>query len=137
MFLSKAHHKESEIPTSSLADIVFLLLIFFLVTTSIDTGKAINLILPYGEIEKPLPPDMVLNVLINDNNALAVEGEPMTIAELRQEIKNELVREPRLIVSLKTGNKTNYQTYVSMLDNIKEAYGDKTPRISIVPPTEN
>ena len=38
--------KEAEIPTSSLADMAFLLLTFFLVTTTIDVDKGITLVLP-------------------------------------------------------------------------------------------
>lgn len=46
MLLGKKKEKDVEIPSASLSDIVFLLLIFFLVTTSIDTEKGLDLVLP-------------------------------------------------------------------------------------------
>jgi biopolymer transport protein ExbD len=46
MLIGKKKDKGVEIPASSLADIVFLLLIFFLVTTSIDSEKGLDLVLP-------------------------------------------------------------------------------------------
>ena len=42
----KRRFKGGEIPTSSMADIAFLLLIFFLVTTTIDTDKGLGIVLP-------------------------------------------------------------------------------------------
>ncbi|MBN2423544.1 MAG: biopolymer transporter ExbD [Calditrichaceae bacterium] len=138
MFLSKTNHREPEIPTSSLADIVFLLLIFFLVTTSIDTEKALGLILPgIEDTERPLPQEMIFEILINDDNLLAVEGEPRTIYELGRDLKGELADNPDLVVSLKTGSHTDYQIYVTVLDKIKEIYGDKKPLISVVAPDVN
>ena len=44
--MSKRRFKGGEIPTSSMADIAFLLLIFFLVTTTIDMDKGLGIILP-------------------------------------------------------------------------------------------
>jgi len=44
--LKKKKRREAEVPTSSLADMAFLLLIFFLVTTTIDVDKGIGLVLP-------------------------------------------------------------------------------------------
>ncbi len=136
MFLSKANHKDSEIPTSSLADIVFLLLIFFLVTTSIDTEKGINLLLP-SEGKDPTPRDRILNVLVNNFNQIAIDGVHVSKNELKQRVRSRLSDQPKLIVSLKTDRQTSYQSYITVLESIKEAYGDKTPKISIVPPDMN
>lgn len=91
--------KVQEINASSMADIAFLLLIFFLVTTTMSVDKGLSRRLP-----PPLPPDMekpdvdvkkrnIFIVLINSNNQLMVQGEALDVKQLREKakafIKNE------------------------------------------------
>lgn len=83
-----ARRELSEINAGSMADIAFLLLIFFLVTTTMDTDKGILRILPPPiDEEDPEPPEVkeknVYVVLVNANDQLLVEGEPMKIENLK------------------------------------------------------
>jgi biopolymer transport protein ExbD len=83
-----------EVNAGSMADIAFLLLIFFLVTTTIASDKGILNILPPKQDPNVPPPDIkknernIFNVLINANNDLLVEGEYRRKAEgLDQDFK--------------------------------------------------
>ena len=83
-----------EVNAGSMADIAFLLLIFFLVTTTIASDKGILNILPPKQDPNVPPPDIkknernIFNVLINANNDLLVEGEYRRSAEgLDQDFK--------------------------------------------------
>lgn len=83
-----------EVNAGSMADIAFLLLIFFLVTTTIASDKGILNILPPKQDPNVPPPDIkknernIFNVLINANNDLLVEGEYKRKAEgLDQDFK--------------------------------------------------
>src|SRR6056297_1242700 len=83
-----ARRELSEINAGSMADIAFLLLIFFLVTTTMDTDKGILRILPPPiDEEDPDPPEVkdknVYIVLVNANDQLLVEREPMRIENLK------------------------------------------------------
>jgi hypothetical protein len=83
-----ARRELAEINAGSMADIAFLLLIFFLVTTTMDTDKGILRILPPPiDEEDPDPPEIreknVYVVLVNANDQLLVEGEPMRIENLK------------------------------------------------------
>ena len=83
-----ARRELSEINAGSMADIAFLLLIFFLVTTTMDTDKGILRILPPPINEDdPTPPEVreknVYVVLVNANDQLLVEGAPMRIENLK------------------------------------------------------
>ena len=77
----------NEINAGSMADIAFLLLIFFLVTTTIASDKGILNFLPPKQDPNVPPPDIkknernIFNVLINANNDLLVEGEYRRKAE--------------------------------------------------------
>ena len=130
MFLKFSKRKETEIPTSSLADIVFLLLIFFLVTTSIDFEKGLDLILPAGD-KKDVHPENISNLLINSMNQVAIDGDTVPINQISHAIKLRLEQNPYLIVSIKTDDATNYETYINVLDELKIAWGNKPARISI------
>ncbi|MEJ2542854.1 MAG: biopolymer transporter ExbD [Calditrichaceae bacterium] len=132
MFLKFAKHKEAEIPTSSLADIVFLLLIFFLVTTSIDFEKGLDLFLPVGE--KPVSDKNISNLLINNRNQIALDGDQIPVSDISHTVKLKLEQNPLLIVSIKADETANYGTYIQVLDELKTAWGDKPARISIADP---
>lgn len=80
--------KVQEINASSMADIAFLLLIFFLVTTTMSVDKGLSRRLP-----PPLPPNMekpdidvkkrdIFIVLINSSNQLLVQGEPLDVRQI-------------------------------------------------------
>lgn len=84
----------AEVNSGSMADIAFLLLIFFLVTTTIANDKGIAMLLPPKPDPNEPPPEVTKNdrnifkILANSKDMLLVEDEPMTdIYELKGEIK--------------------------------------------------
>ncbi len=96
-------HPPGEINAGSMADIAFLLLIFFLVTTTMDTDAGILRLLP-PIVEEELEMDKVKErnvyvVLVNDADMLQVEGEPMDISELRAGAK-EFMTNPNNLENL-------------------------------------
>jgi len=133
MFIGNARHKEGEIPTSSLADIVFLLLIFFLVTTSIDMEKGIALVLPQFD-GKEFETQNLASVLINGSGQVALDGEMIELIALKGLIRDRLANNPKTIVSLKTDANTDYEMYIKVLDRLKQAWGNNPPQISIAEP---
>ncbi|MBI1223563.1 MAG: biopolymer transporter ExbD [Bacteroidetes bacterium] len=125
-----------EINAGSMADIAFLLLIFFLVTTTMDSDTGIAIKLPPMETEDTPPPNIkqrnVLEVLVNSNNQLLVEGEVTRVNQLRDITKRFITndgRDPNMsdnpekaVVSLKNDRGTNYITYISVQNELKAAY---------------
>ena len=113
-----------------MADIAFLLLIFFLVATVIDVDTGIGMTLP--EISDLDPPpvskDRMAAVLINENNDVLLDGKPISLFQIKNTLKPrivskiELPKRKKLIVSLKTDRKTVYSAYISALDQIKMAF---------------
>jgi biopolymer transport protein ExbD len=127
-----------EINAGSMADIAFLLLIFFLVTTSIDSDKGIAIKLPPKldknvQLEK-IKERNVFEVLINAQNQLLVEGETMDIQNLCQAAKlfiRNSGRDPNLsespdkaVISLKNDVSTTYQAYLQVQNELKRAYNE-------------
>lgn len=135
MLLGKKREKEVEIPSASLSDIVFLLLIFFLVTTSIDTEKGLDLVLPPpGDIEVKIPKENLANMLVNAQGQVLLDGEVIEIRDISRIIREKIANNPNLVISLKTDRKTRYEDYVHVLDQLKEAEAKK---ISIAEPDED
>jgi biopolymer transport protein ExbD len=131
--LRKKRSLGASIPSSSMADIAFLLLIFFLVATVIDVDTGIGLTLPEyvppDEIEEvKVDPDRMAAILINENGDVLLDGKPISLFQIKNTLKPriiskiELPKKKKLIVSLKTDRKTVYSAYISALDQIKMAF---------------
>ena len=134
MLLGKKKETDVEIPSASLADIVFLLLIFFLVTTSIDTEKGLDLVLPPpGDTEVKIPKKNIANLFINATGLAMLDNEIIEVREISRIIKDKLYENPLLIVSLKTHKESNYEVYIQVLDELKKA---EAKRISLAEPDE-
>ncbi|MEE9167780.1 MAG: biopolymer transporter ExbD [Candidatus Neomarinimicrobiota bacterium] len=120
-----------EIPTASMADIAFLLLIFFLVTTTIDMDKGLGLVLPPKGEQKEVPKKNISNLLINARGDVLLDGEPIQTQNIKRIVKEKIAANDKLIISLKTHARTKYQSYVDVLDQLKQA---NATRISIAEP---
>ena len=126
-----------EIPTASMADIAFLLIVFFLVTTTMDQDKGLSLHLPPVGETKEVREKNILNVWINARDQVAFfendQLTPVPFAELKGHIEGRLRENENLIVSLKTERGATYRTFVDVLDELKLAGATK---ISIANPEE-
>lgn len=131
--IKKKKKPEPEIPTSSMADISFLLLLFFLVSTVIDVDTGIGLTLPEfippeQQTTVPISKDRLAAVLINENGDVLLNNEIIAVPQIsktlkpRIESKIDLPANKKLVVSVKTDRKTSYNLYIQALDQIKEAY---------------
>ena len=118
--------KGGEIPTGSMADIAFLLLVFFLVTTTIDTDKGLGIVLPpAGDVEIEIKKKNILNCLINSLGRVLLDEEPTDIEQIGRIVKKRLDQNPLLIVSVKAHPKTAYSDYVMVIDQLKIANAKK------------
>jgi len=124
----KRRFKGGEIPTSSMADIAFLLLIFFLVTTTIDMDKGLGMVLPAEGEEIEINKKNILNCLINSTGAVLLGGEPVEVKNLSRTVRQKLVENDKLIISVKAHKSANYLDYVRVIDQLKMA---NATRISI------
>ncbi|MEY2964152.1 MAG: hypothetical protein RL754_1413 [Bacteroidota bacterium] len=136
-----------EINAGSMADIAFLLLIFYLVTTTMDTDKGINRKLPpYDETEIQDPPPIkernIFTVLVNSNDQLLVEDDYLEISELRAKAKEFIDNNgdgscdhcqgygssqssdnpDKAIISLQNDRGTSYGMYVKVQNELVAAY---------------
>ena len=138
MMLKKKKREGAEINGSSMADIAFLLLIFFLVTTTINVDTGIGMVLPPPLDPEQEPPPIrernLMKILVNSQGLILMDEEPVQITEVREKLiefisnpenNEELSISPdAAIVSLKTQRETPYSIYIDMLDEVMAAYKD-------------
>lgn len=143
--------KVPEVPAASLADIAFMLLIFFLVTTTMDVDSGLERRLPQwveeeNEEELDVKERNVFAVLVNRDNALLVENEYAQIEDLRERAKefmenpaddeNLPEKEPKEIpffgevmvtkgvISLRNDLDTKYGTYIAVQNELVAAINE-------------
>ncbi len=134
----KKNRPAPEINASSMADIAFLLLVFFLVTTTIDVERGITVKLPEWSEEPPenikINSRNIFSVLVNAQNQLLVRGEPAKIEDLRERAKEFIMNPAKkedlaevpgaAIISLKNDRGTKYGTYIEVYNELKAAYNE-------------
>lgn len=147
-----------EINAGSMADIAFLLLVFFLVTTTMDSSWGLSRKLPPPLIENQEPPPPIKDrnvfvVLANANDQLLVEGELMNISQLREAAKefianpqrketlpefkevdvNLLGRMPvsKQVISLQNDNGTSYKLYIQVQNELEAAYNELRDQLAL------
>lgn len=151
--MGKKKRSVGELNASSMADIAFLLLVFFLVTTSMSTDKGLARRLP-----PPIPADQqqddvemnkrnVLQILVNSNNDLMVNGEVLEVSKLKEKAK-EFIMNPsnseelpekevgsfgsfgnvmytkKHVISLQNDRGTQYQAYIEVQNALVAAYDE-------------
>lgn len=98
--MARSKRELQEINAGSMADIAFLLLIFFLVTTTMDTDTGLVRVLPPyidEQTQEPPPPVNARNVFVvlaNANDNMLVEGEYMQIEDLKDAAKEFIMGDP-------------------------------------------
>jgi biopolymer transport protein ExbD len=137
MFPKKKSRQKTEVNASSMADIAFLLLIFFLVTTTIASDKGIAVMLPPkqdNQADMKVNERNVFNILLNSQNQLLVEGEYGDLKGLSDKVKafvDNNGADPKssespqdAVVSIKTDRGTSYNVYIMVQDEVRKAYNE-------------
>lgn len=130
MALIKKKNKVSDkIPTSSMADIAFLLLIFFLVTTTFDEEIGLQVVLPERgpEAEQEVSPKNLLFFLVQpDGRVIVRRGESpgeqtITGRQVEGVMRQALTTNPNVIGVVQTSPQAQYEDMIAVLDGIQSA----------------
>ncbi len=141
-----AKRSAPEVNAGSMADIAFLLLIFFLVTTTIESDTGMNRKLPPKLPENIDPPNIkeknLFAIIVNKSNDLLVEEQPMELKDLREATiafldnggdgsckyckgkrDSESSDNPnKAVVSLQNSRETNYASYIAITNEVLAGY---------------
>ena len=114
-----------EVNSSSMSDIAFLLLVFFLVTTTISLDKGISLILPAEGNEMEVNKNNIVNVLINDQGGVMFDEKLTPIKDIKRKSIDKINKNDKIIFSVLTTKRTKYKYYIEVLDQLKQAGATK------------
>jgi biopolymer transport protein ExbD len=153
-----AKRSAPEINAGSMADIAFLLLIFFLVTTTMDVDSGITRKLPPpvedNPDEAPVKDRNVLKILLNSHDMLLVDGKPGDVSMLKDQAKefmavhhnnddfpevkdivieklgNKTIWVSKGIISLKNDRGTSYDMYIRVQNELARAFNEMKDEVS-------
>ncbi len=133
----KKNREQVEVNAGSMADVAFLLLIFFLVATTIVNDKAFKQVLP-PYLDEPVNVTLedrnVLNIIVNNSNQILVEEDILQLGQIRSKTKqfisnngsdNSMSDSPtRAVVSIKGYRGTDFGFYTQVYNEIRAGYDE-------------
>jgi biopolymer transport protein ExbD len=119
----------TEVPAASLPDIAFLLLIFFLSTTTFSLEEGLVLALPTQESkEVKINRKNIMTIQAHPTGVVTVDDEPVRIRDIRQLVIDAQKENDKLVVVMETHPDAPYELMVDVLDELKMA---QTERIAL------
>jgi biopolymer transport protein ExbD len=129
---------KAEIPTSSMADIAFLLIIFFMVTAVFSATKGLDFKLPKAEENAPPDEEEAVFIKVAPDESITVDCKPMEIGDILDYLEPKLTRDAQKPVILYTDAYAPYQAMITVYDVLgssEKKRGFKVQNISV--PTQS
>jgi len=122
MKLNRKNKSKSEISTSSLPDIIFMLLIFFMVTTVMREFEGLDVVLPRAEkIEKLESKRHTVHIWMTKEGLVSVNDKIVNISNLGDVMYTKLINDPRITVSLKSDDESRMELLTEIHTQLRKA----------------
>ncbi|MFO7639639.1 MAG: biopolymer transporter ExbD [bacterium] len=132
-FKSKSRQQGgTSIPTASMGDIAFLIIIFFMTTSIFGREKGLRIALPEKGEEVRIRSENIMTISVNPDGQVMAGDEltPMTTDEVREFVIRRLAENPELAIAMRVSRRAPYRVMIEVFDQLKLAKAD---RISLVP----
>jgi biopolymer transport protein ExbD len=130
--LQRKSKVSDEIPTASMADIAFLLLIFFLTTTVFEEEKGLPIVLPEASaMEQAVSQKNIIHFLVQQDGAVVIRrGESqaeqvVSYSEIEGIMRQEIANNPNIIAAVKTDPDSPYRHMINVLDELQKANAER------------
>jgi biopolymer transport protein ExbD len=130
--LQRKSKVSDEIPTASMADIAFLLLIFFLTTTVFEEEKGLPIVLPEASaMEQAVSQKNIIHFLVQEDGAVVIRrGESqaeqiVSYSEIEGIMRQEIANNPSIIAAVKTAPDAPYRHMINVLDELQKANAER------------
>jgi biopolymer transport protein ExbD len=122
MALIKKKNIESEIFTGSMADISFLLIIYFMLTSVFSSVRGLDFMLPEESTNPPeIKQEDSIDVNVKAGGAIVVDGKQMPIQQLLPYVRDKLKQNPDKPVILRTDLEATYGDMIVVFDELRQA----------------
>jgi len=130
--LQRKSKVSDEIPTASMADIAFLLLIFFLTTTVFEEEKGLPIVLPEASaMEQAVSQRNIIHFLVQEDGAVVIRrGESqaeqiVSYSEIEGIMRQEIANNPNIIAAVKTAPNAPYRHMINVLDELQKVNAER------------
>lgn len=131
MKFSRRSRVSEEIPNSSLSDIAFLLLIFFMVSTVFAIEEGLLLQLPSQEgVVKKIARKNIMRISVYPDGSVTIDDEPATVDVIKGRVEQAHIDNDKIIIVVETHPEARYGAMIDVLDELKLA---QATRISLKP----
>ena len=120
MLIKKDKRPSPAIPTSSMGDIAFLLLIFFMVTTIFREESGLPVELPRAESGEEARRELISNIYINRQELISIDDRIVKVTDVSSIMLAKLDENPQMIVAFKTDNFVPYGVVSDVMEQLKE-----------------
>ena len=110
-----------EIPTASMADIAFLLIVYFMVTTTFAATRGLDFSLPQDEDTPLIDKEESVLIEIRPGGVLMVDNRAMQLSEVLDYLKPKLERNPMKPVIIRPDELAEYGYMVDVFDELRQA----------------
>jgi len=121
MRLGGSKKGKAEIPTCSMADIAFLLIIFFMVTTVFRVELGLQIELPRAAAAEKLPRKNIAHVWINSEHMILIDDMHTLLGSVGSVMSQKLFLNPNMIVSILTDENARYGVMADVFEELKDA----------------
>jgi biopolymer transport protein ExbD len=119
------------IPTASMADIAFLLIVFFMLTSVFATEKGLQIVLPEKGEEVKIKKSNIADVFVNAQGQVRINNEDVSLEEIKDKVSSLLAENDSLVFSLTADRRCKYKMVIKVFDQMKLG---KAERIAFAPP---
>ncbi len=129
MIKRKKERSLDGIPTSSMSDIAFLLLVFFLTTTKFDIKKGLGLVLPpaseNADTKVKLKDENITKIYVRQDGVVTIDEVEIPLTGIRAKVEDVIRNNPDMVISLRTDRMSRYKFMVRVLEEVKLAGAEK------------
>jgi biopolymer transport protein ExbD len=112
---------ESKIPTASMADIAFLLLIFFMVSTVLKLEEGLPVSLPKAEAAQDIPRENVIHIWVDRTGKISINDMIVTVSSVEAVVAQRIRVNPGIIVAFYTDEGAPYGVMSDIMEQLKRA----------------
>lgn len=128
MKLTSGEKSKTEIPTCSMADIAFLLIIFFMLTTVFRVERGFRVTLPAAQSTKKLPKRDIAHMWISSEGAISIDDNIVKKEYVSSIMARKVATNPNVIISILMDKDSEYGILSDIFNQLKEA---KTLKVSL------
>jgi biopolymer transport protein ExbD len=121
MHFEKQQKVQGRVPTSSMADIAFLLLIFFMTTTIFKMEDGLPVTLPRAETAHKQQREMIMRIWINRVGNISINDKLIAVENIEAVILTMMKEKPNLIVAFNADDRCPYNVVSDVMEELKKA----------------